>query len=57
MNKKIVYPGKELELFDKANFWRNYLYFKIKKFFGKKILEVRAGIGSFTKIYKENNQR
>jgi phospholipid N-methyltransferase len=56
MNKKIVYPGKELELFDKANFWRNYLYFKIKKFFGKKILEVGAGIGSFTKIYKENNQ-
>ena len=45
------YPGKELEVFDKANFWRNYLYLIIKKFLGKKILEVGAGIGSFTKIY------
>ncbi len=45
------YPGKELELFDKASFWRNYLYLFIKKYLGKKILEVGAGIGSFTKIY------
>ena len=45
------YPGKELEIFDKAHFWRNYTYLLIKKFIGKKILEVGAGIGSFTKIY------
>ena len=45
------YPGKELEIFDKANFWRNYLYLCIKKFIGKKVLEVGAGIGSFSKIY------
>ena len=45
------YPGKELELFDKASFWRNYLYLFIKKYLGIKILEVGAGIGSFTKIY------
>ena len=45
------YPGKELEIFDKASFWRNYTYLLIKKFIGKKILEVGAGIGSFTKIY------
>jgi len=49
------YPGKELELFDKASFWRNYLYLYVKKFIGKKILEVGAGIGSFTEIYKKNN--
>ena len=49
------YPGKELELFDKAIFWRTYLYFFIKKFIGKKILEVGAGVGSFTKIYFKDN--
>ena len=49
------YPGKELEIFDKAHFWRTYLYLIIKKFIGKKILEVGAGIGSFTKIYVKNN--
>jgi cyclopropane fatty-acyl-phospholipid synthase-like methyltransferase len=49
------YPGKELEIFDKAHFWRIYLYLTVKKFIGKKILEVGAGIGSFTKIYVKNN--
>ena len=45
------YSGKELENFDKAYFWRNYVYLCIKKFIGKKILEIGAGIGSFTKTY------
>ena len=49
------YPGKELEIFDKASFWRNYLFLLTKKYFGKKILEVGAGIGSFTNIYKNKN--
>ena len=52
---KMTYPGKELEMFDKAYFWRYYLYWIIKKFIGKKILEVGAGIGSFTKIYIKEN--
>ncbi len=50
------YPGKELELFDKANFWRTYLYFFINKFIGTKVLEVGAGIGSFSKIYFKRNK-
>ena len=50
------YPGKELELFDKANFWRNYLYLLIRKYIGKNILEVGAGIGSFTNIYLSKNK-
>ena len=50
------YPGKELELFDKANVWRTYLYFFIKKFIGKKVLEVGAGIGSFSKIYLKRDK-
>ena len=49
------YPGKELEMFDKAHFWRKYLHLVTKKFIGKKILEVGAGVGSFTKIYVKEN--
>ena len=49
------YPGKELEMFDKAYFWRKYLHIVTKKFIGKKILEVGAGIGSFTQIYIKEN--
>lgn len=52
MNDILEYPGKELELFDKAILWRKYLYFKTKTYFGKEVLEVGAGIGSFTEIYK-----
>ena len=51
----MIYPGKELEMFDKAHFWRKYLHLVTKKFIGKKILEVGAGIGSFTKIYIKEN--
>ena len=49
------YPCKELEMFDKAHFWRKYLHLVTKKFIGKKILEVGAGVGSFTKIYVKEN--
>lgn len=55
MSDILEYPGEELELFDKANLWRRYLYFKTKQFFGKEILEVGAGIGSFTNVYKKKN--
>jgi len=45
------YIGEELEAFDKAHIWRKYIYFLIKKFLKKDILEVGAGIGSFTNNY------
>ena len=45
------YPGKELESFDKATVWWFYIYKKIKKYIKKNILEVGAGIGSFTSNY------
>ena len=48
------YPGKELEVFDKANFWRKYVYLLIKKYLKEVVLEVGAGIGSFTYNYKDN---
>tara|TARA_E500000178_G_scaffold320384_1_gene343471 strand:+ start:2063 stop:2743 length:681 start_codon:yes stop_codon:yes gene_type:complete len=46
------YPGKELEIFDKAVFWRKYIYFLVKKYIKNDLLEVGAGIGSFTENYK-----
>ena len=45
------YPGKELENFDKAKVWRFYIYLEIKKYIKKSVLEVGAGIGSFTSNY------
>ena len=51
------YPGKELENFDLASIWRKYIYFLIKKYIKGSVLEVGAGIGSFTNNYSslENN--
>ena len=51
------YPGKELENFDLATIWRKYIYFLIKKYIKGSVLEVGAGIGSFTNNYSslENN--
>ena len=57
MTDKIIYPGKELEIFDKANFWRNYLYKKVNNFIGNEILEVGAGMGSFTRTYFNKNKK
>jgi hypothetical protein len=48
------YPGKELEIFDKAVFWRKYIYLLVKKYLKNDLLEVGAGIGSFTKNYKND---
>ena len=50
------YPGKELEIFDKAIVFQKYIYFLTKKFLKNKTLEVGAGLGSFTRNYfKEIN--
>ena len=48
------YPGKELEIFDRATIWQKYVHFLVKKYLKENILEVGAGIGSFTKNYKNN---
>ena len=49
--RSMDYPGQELENFDKAIVWRKYVYINIKNFISGKVLEVGAGIGSFTKNY------
>ena len=45
------YVGKELENFDNAKIWRKYTHFHVKKYIKFPILEIGAGIGSFTKNY------
>ena len=46
------YPGAELDSFDKATVWRKYVFFLVEKFIKGSVLEVGAGIGSFTNNYK-----
>ncbi len=48
------YPGKELEIFDKAVIFQKYIHWLIKKYIKNKTLEVGAGLGSFTKTYINN---
>jgi len=47
------YPGLELENFDKATIWRKYIYLLVKKYISNNVLEVGAGIGSFTRNYQK----
>ena len=47
------YPGAELDNFDRAVIWRKYIFLQIKKFINGNVLEVGAGIGSFTNNYKD----
>ena len=50
------YPGKELEIFDKAIIWRKYIHALTKGYLRDNILEVGAGFGSFTESYYKNSQ-
>ena len=47
----LEYNGKELSLFENAKFWRKYIHKKTKNYFKNNILEIGAGIGSFTLNY------
>ena len=51
------YPGKELEIFDKAIVWRKYIHTLTKRYLKDNILEIGAGFGSFTKSYSKNFQK
>jgi len=48
------YPGKELEVFDKATIWRRYIHALTKNYLKDTSLEVGAGLGSFTTNYYKN---
>lgn len=43
-----VYSGSELEIFEQARNWKRYVAEKVQPYLGKKVLEVGAGMGSFT---------
>ena len=51
------YPGKELEVFDKATVFQKYTYFIIKKYLKESTLEVGAGLGAFTRNYINKKNR
>jgi SAM-dependent methyltransferase len=50
------YQGSELELFDKAKNWKAYYQNLIKKYLGREVLEVGAGIGATTKALCSQTQ-
>lgn len=48
MKAELVYPGKELDIFEKAKNWREYIRSQIGDHIRGRVLEVGAGIGSMT---------
>lgn len=51
------YSGWELNFFDRSNYFRKYQYNLIKKYLGKKILEVGPGSGEFADKYFINKKK
>ena len=43
-----------LDIFDDAKIWISYIHLLNRKYYKNDFLEVGAGIGSFTKNYKNN---
>jgi len=48
MNNHYRYPGKELDLFQKAGKWKRYMAAKLKPYVAGHVLEVGAGTGETT---------
>lgn len=44
------YPGSELELFQSASNWKNYVNVVVRPWLGSRVLEVGAGIGGTTEV-------
>jgi hypothetical protein len=51
------YPGQELDNFDDAIVFRKYCHILVKKFLKSPIIEVGAGIGSFTTTYLKKHEK
>ena len=49
MNEPVEYPGKDLEAMDIAGAYRRWVLDGFRPFLGKSIVEVGAGIGSFSR--------
>lgn len=54
-NQDYRYIGSELEVFKHAVNWKNYWYQRIAPYVGQKVLEVGAGIGGTTRIFKNHD--
>ena len=52
-----VYSGSELEIFEQAMNWKRYVAEKVQPYLGKKVLEVGAGMGSFTRHLCSGRER
>jgi SAM-dependent methyltransferase len=46
-----AYVGSELELFAHATIWKSYVRRRIRKFVGREVLEVGAGLGGSTLVF------
>lgn len=55
MSNSIIYPGEELELFEKAKNWKTYFSNQIKPFIKGKVLEVGAGLGATTELLNDGS--
>ncbi|MEW5861567.1 MAG: class I SAM-dependent methyltransferase [Cyanobacteriota bacterium] len=55
--KNYSYIGSELELFRKAQNWKDYWSCFIRKYLGDEVLEVGAGIGATTEVLCTGNQK
>ena len=51
---KYKYTGTELELFKDTKNWKKYIFNEIQEYIKGDVLEVGAGIGSFTNILKSS---
>jgi 2-polyprenyl-3-methyl-5-hydroxy-6-metoxy-1,4-benzoquinol methylase len=50
------YVGQELDLFARAENWKRYWSAQIEPFLGESVLEVGAGIGASTEIFKDSRR-
>lgn len=55
MSKKVVYVGKDLEAMSFAVNYHRWIFEEIYAYLGKNIIEVGAGIGSFSKMLLESD--
>lgn len=51
-----TYPGQELDLFAHATNWKRYYTSIIRSYFGKRVLEVGAGVGATTAVMCDGTQ-
>ena len=57
MNASFTYVGSELDLFSTAVNWKSYLRGRIAPYLGEDVLEVGAGLGGTTRIFRRGTER